>query len=97
MESEVGFYTVLNRGNYRADLFRTEKTKTAFLPCLEEACGKPGGRVHAWCLMSNHSHLAIASRRRRTGWMVRRGLQCTFAKRFNQTPRPDSVTCSAFI
>jgi hypothetical protein len=31
LESESGVYHVLNRGNYRLDLFRSEKTKAAFL------------------------------------------------------------------
>jgi putative transposase len=61
MESEAGVYHVINRGNYRADIFRSEKAKTAFLTCLNEACGQTGWRVHAWCLMSNHYHLAIST------------------------------------
>ena len=36
MESEAGVYHVLNRGNYRADIFRSDKTKVAFLQCLDE-------------------------------------------------------------
>jgi hypothetical protein len=40
MESEGGVYHVLNRGNYRLDIFRGEKTKQAFLDCLAEACEK---------------------------------------------------------
>jgi len=31
LESEGGLYHVINRGNYRADIFRSEKTKEAFL------------------------------------------------------------------
>jgi len=56
MESEAGVYHVINRGHYRADIFRTEKTKVAFLQCLQEACAKTGWQVHAWCVMSNHDH-----------------------------------------
>ncbi len=54
LEAEDGIYHVLNRGNYRADIFRADKTKAALLTCLGEACGKAGWRVHAWCIMSNH-------------------------------------------
>jgi putative transposase len=61
MESEAGVYHVINRGNYRADIFRSEKAKAAFLKCLGEACGKTGWLVHAWCLMSNHYHLAVST------------------------------------
>ena len=40
MESEAGVYHVLNRGNYRVAIFRSGNTKTAFLQCLDEACGR---------------------------------------------------------
>ena len=50
MESEAGVYHVLNRGNHRTDVFRTEKAKAAFLQCLGEACQKTGWQVHTWCL-----------------------------------------------
>ncbi|MBI2516105.1 MAG: transposase [Opitutae bacterium] len=86
MESAAGVYHVLNRGNYRADLFRTEKAKAAFLKCLGETCAKTGWRVHAWCLMSNHYHLAIST----PGANLvdgMRWLQGTFAARFNQLRR----------
>ena len=59
IESEDGLYHVINRGNYRAALFRAERTKAAFLKCLGQACEKSGWRVHAWCLMSNHFHLLV--------------------------------------
>lgn len=83
LESEDGVYHVLNRGNYRADIFGTEKAKAAFLKCLGEACGKTGWRVHAWCLMSNHYHLAVATPRANLVEGMR-WLQGTFATRFNR-------------
>jgi len=76
-------YHVLNRGNYRADVFGTEGAKMAFLQCLDEACAKTGWVVHAWCLMSNHYHLAletpVANLVEGMQW-----LQGTFATRFNR-------------
>lgn len=83
MESEAGVYHVINRGNYRADIFRTEKAKAAFLTCLGEACEKAGWRVHAWCLMSNHYHLAIATPNANLVEGMR-WLQGTFSVRFNR-------------
>ena len=83
LESEDGVYHVLNRGNYRADIFRGEKTKAAFLKCLDEACAKTGWRVHAWCLMSNHYHLAVSTPQANLVEGMR-WLQGTFATRFNQ-------------
>ena len=83
LESEDGVYHVLNRGNYRADIFRAEKTKAAFMKCLGEACQKTGWQVHAWCLMSNHYHLAVST----PGANLvdgMRWLQGTFSTRFNR-------------
>lgn len=83
MESEAGVYHVINRGNYRADIFRSEKTKAAFLQCLGEACGKTGWQVHAWCVMSNHYHLAVSTPKANLVDGMR-WLQGTFAVRFNR-------------
>jgi len=35
-------------------LSRDDGARLAFLDCLDEACGKAGWEVHAWCVMSNH-------------------------------------------
>jgi len=83
MEFEDGIYHVINRGNYRANLFASDRTKGAFLKCLGEACEKTGWRIHAWCVMSNHYHLAIETPQANLvdgmSW-----LQGTFATRFNR-------------
>ena len=82
-EQEGAVYHVLNRGNYHAEVFGTEEAKTAFLQCLDEACAKTGWVVHAWCLMSNHYHIALetpaANLVEGMQW-----LQGTFAYRFNR-------------
>ena len=76
-------YHVLNRGNYRVDIFKTEAAKAAFEECLFEACLKSGWRLHAHVLMSNHYHLALETPE---GNLVAgmHWLQTTFANRFNQ-------------
>jgi REP element-mobilizing transposase RayT len=83
LEVEGGVYHVLNRGNYRAEVFGEENTRRAFLSCLEEACARTGWVVHAWCVMSNHYHLALETP---DGNLVEgmRWLQGTFATRFNR-------------
>ena len=48
---------MISRGNYLAGVFRGERTRAAFLKCLDEACRKAGWVVHAWAVMSNHYHL----------------------------------------
>ena len=83
LESAAGVYHVLNRGNYRLDLFRAAKAKAAFLACLNEVCAKTGWEVHAWCLMSNHFHLAVSTPRANLVEGMR-WLQGTFAVRFNR-------------
>ena len=83
MESEAGVYHVLNRGNYRAAVFRSVKAKAAFLQCLGEACARTGWLVHAWCVMTNHYHLAISTPRANLVDGMR-WLQGTFANRFNR-------------
>ena len=83
LESEGGIYHVISRGNYRAPVFRADKTKAAFLNCLDEACAKTGWRVHAWCLMSNHYHLAVETPRANLVEGMR-WLQGTFSVRFNR-------------
>jgi REP element-mobilizing transposase RayT len=76
-------YHVINRGNYRADIFKTEGAKTAFESCLFEACGKSNWVLHAFVLMSNHYHLALETPEANlvTGMQW---LQATFANRFNK-------------
>lgn len=86
MESEGGLYHVLNRGNYRSAIFRSDKTKAAFLKCLGEACEKTGWLIHAWCVMSNHYHLAIETPEANLVDGMR-WLQGTFSTRFNRLRR----------
>lgn len=76
-------YHVINRGNYRSDVFASDGAKTAFLGCLDEVCGKTGWRIHAWCLMSNHYHLAVETPEPNLSDGMR-WLQATFAARFNR-------------
>ncbi|MCF3652069.1 transposase, partial [Synoicihabitans lomoniglobus] len=54
---------MINRGNYRSAIFATEGARQSFLKCLDDAATKSGWIVHAWCLMSNHYHLAIETPR----------------------------------
>ena len=83
LETEEGVYHVINRGNYRAHVFRSGQTKAAFLRCLHETCVRTGWRVHAWCIMSNHYHLAVATPQANLADGMR-WLQGTFATRFNR-------------
>ncbi|HVZ64334.1 MAG TPA: transposase [Lacunisphaera sp.] len=74
---------MINRGNYRSDVFASEGAKAAFESCLFEACRKSGWLLHAFVVMRNHFHLAIETPR---GNLVQgmQWLQSTFANRFNR-------------
>ena len=76
-------YHVINRGNYREGIFKTEGAKAAFEACLFEACTKSSWVLHGFVLMSNHYHLALVTP---LGNLVAgmHWLQATFANRFNK-------------
>ena len=59
IEYEGALYHVINRGNYRADIFASDGAREAFEDCLWEACEKTGWRVHAYVIMRNHYHVAL--------------------------------------
>ncbi|HVU34629.1 MAG TPA: transposase [Opitutaceae bacterium] len=52
-------YHVINRGNYRRDLFMGKGAAESFIGCLLEGAERFGWRVHAYVVMSNHFHLAV--------------------------------------
>jgi len=83
LEFPGAIYHVINRGNYRADVFAGEKAKAAFETCLWEACAKAHWVLHAYVIMSNHYHLALETPE---GNLVAgmQWLQATFANRFNR-------------
>jgi REP element-mobilizing transposase RayT len=83
LESSDGLYHVINRGNYRADVFGTEGAKKSFAKTLEEACEKFNWGLSAYCLMSNHFHLCLATPSGNLS-VGMRWLQATFAMRFNK-------------
>ena len=76
-------YHVINRGNYRADIFKSAGARAAFEVCLFEACRKHDWVLRAYVLMSNHYHLALETPQ---GNLVvgMQWLQATFANRFNR-------------
>lgn len=83
LEFEGGIYHVINRGNFRKDIFSDESAAGAFEKALFEACGKCRWIVHAYVVMGNHFHLAIETPEANLvsgmAW-----LQGTFANRFNR-------------
>ena len=52
-------YHVLNRGNARQAVFHEDEDYQRFVELVQGACARVPMRVLAWCLMSNHFHLAL--------------------------------------
>jgi REP element-mobilizing transposase RayT len=83
IQYEGAIYHVINRGNYRRDVFESVGTAQAFEQALMEACTENGWRLHAFVIMRNHYHLAVETPRANLvegmHW-----LQSTFSTRFNR-------------
>ena len=75
-------YHVINRGNYRRDLFGENKSGEAFERALGEAAIKFGWRVHAYVVMRNHFHLAVELTEPNLSEGMR-WLQATWVRRYN--------------
>lgn len=56
-------YHVMNRGDRREPIFKSDADNELFLQTLGEACAKTGWQVHAVCLMGNHFHLVVETPR----------------------------------
>jgi putative transposase len=83
LQFECAIYHVINRGNYRQDVFASAGAAMAFEKTLAEACVLFSWRMHAYVIMRNHYHLALTTPQpnlvKGMHW-----LQGTFASRFNR-------------
>ena len=48
IESSVELCHIINRGNYRGDIFETDASKASFEKTIFETCEKTGWRVYAY-------------------------------------------------
>ena len=62
IEHEGALYHVINRGNYRREVFESAGTAQAFEETLWEACAMHGWKLHAHVVMRNHYHLGPSRR-----------------------------------
>lgn len=83
IQYEGALYHVINRGNYRQDLFSLNRAGEAFERTLYEACERYNWKLYAYVIMSNHYHLCLkteeANLQQGMQW-----LQSVFANRFNR-------------
>jgi len=83
IEYPGALHHVINRGNYRRDVFDSVGAAEAFLDTLFQAADKFGWRVHAYVLMRNHFHLAVETPEPNLGEGMH-WLQSSMATRFNR-------------
>jgi REP element-mobilizing transposase RayT len=83
IERANGVYHIINRGNYRQDLFINEGAHLAFEKCLFEACEKCGWVLEGFCVMTNHFHLVVRTPRGNLIYGMK-WLQSTFANRYHK-------------
>ncbi|MGH9786945.1 MAG: transposase [Terriglobia bacterium] len=60
-----GLYHVILRGNARQDIFFTPEDRRRFYELMAQGVARFGYRVHAFCLMTNHLHLALQAQKNR--------------------------------
>ncbi len=75
-------YHVINRGNYRQELFVEDGAAAAFEQVLGEAAVRFGWKLHAYVVMRNHFHLAVELGEPNLS-VGMKWLQGTWARRFN--------------
>ena len=59
LHSPGGVYHVMVRGNGGQDIFFDDDDRYHFYLLLQEGIARYGHRIHGFCLMSNHVHLAL--------------------------------------
>ena len=83
VQYEGALYHVVNRGNYRRDVFESAGAAQAFVNVLEEATLAYGWKCHAYAVMRNHYHIVLETPQPNlTDGM--HWLQGTLAARFNR-------------
>jgi REP element-mobilizing transposase RayT len=77
-----GVAHVYARGNDRCLIFRDDADRALYLRLLDDACERAGARCLAYCLMSNHVHLVIATNEGNL-WYVMQLVHSRYAQAFN--------------
>ena len=80
--SESGFYHVFHRGVNHFDIFENDDDREFYLDRMQHYARKTGVEVHAWCLMSNHTHLLLRGELRDLSTFMR-NLGSVYARYFN--------------
>ena len=83
IEIEGGVYHVYNRVASGEEVFADPEEALVFLDLIRHIKKRDGWTVFAWCVMSNHYHLAV-----RTSavplWRGMHHIQCTYSRSYNR-------------
>jgi REP-associated tyrosine transposase len=82
IEYPGALYHAIPRGIERRDLFRDDTDRERYLSYLERAVDRFGCRVLAYCLMSNHVHLAVETGKAPLS-LIMRSINTSYAGYFN--------------
>ncbi|MGI9329425.1 MAG: transposase [Gammaproteobacteria bacterium] len=81
-----GFYHVILRGNAQQDIFCSNNDRAIWEALVDDGLGRYGHRIHAYCWMTNHVHIAIqAGTQPLSRFMAY--LASNYARRFNLRSR----------
>ncbi|MCF3648528.1 transposase [Synoicihabitans lomoniglobus] len=83
IEYPGAIYHVINRGNYRRDVFDSPGAAKSFVKTLEETVKRFDWELGAYVVMRNHFHLAVRTLQPNLSAGMQ-WLQVTFAARFNR-------------
>jgi REP element-mobilizing transposase RayT len=79
-----GYYHVILRGNNRGDIFLTGQDRKRLEGRFEDGLKRYGGRIHAYCWMTNHIHLVLQVEEQPVG-NIMRWVASGYARQFNKT------------
>ena len=83
IEFPRALYHVINRGNYRRDVFASEGAADAFVEALAECVARNQWKLYAYVVMRNHFHLVIETSEANLS-LGMHWLLSTIATRFNR-------------
>lgn len=83
LEFEGAVYHITSRGDRREDIFDDDDDRLMWLEVLAEALESFDATVFAWCLMSNHYHIVLRTRRANLSRLMRH-LNGVYTQRYNR-------------
>ena len=83
IEFPDALYHLTSRGDRREAIFIDDVDRQAFLAVLAQCCERMDAAVHAYCLMGNHYHLVLTTRRANLSALMRQ-LNGVYTQAFNR-------------